>query len=169
MKQKLGIVNWIKTYPTKEILFLILFVIPLLFILLFVFNISRKDKSFYFDTDDNDKPLLLYQKDLTKKKKLDEVFDNFEISLEQVENIKNDEKEDVQYGRFKFKTDYTKTSLYKDASISFRYVMTANWFNEQSNPTSSTTIDFPFNLPNRKYLIFKVNKPILYVRSEEHT
>lgn len=163
MKDNRGLISWMKRYPSKALLLLMLIIIPLFVLFLVGYNISRNAKSFYFEKDDDDNPIILYQKDLIKSKDLDKYFENFEIDLKKVSNTKDEDGENISRGRFEFETSYDTTTSYKDANISFRYLLTANWFNEQSNPTSSTTIEFPYNLPKYKYLIFKVNKPILYV------
>ncbi|MCR1809218.1 hypothetical protein, partial [Haploplasma modicum] len=60
---------------------------------------------------------------------------------------------------------------YKDSHFSFRWVLAADYMDAQSQVSSisitesksKSTIIYPFNLPNRKYLLFKVNRPNLYI------
>lgn len=162
MRNNIGLITWIKTYPAKALLFLLLFIFPLIILFLIGININRSYNGFYFDKDENDKPIVLYNKNITKQKILDEYFNEFTITLKEVNSTTHNDEE-IEYGRFKFEINYETTNMYKDAMISFRYVMSANWFKEQTNPTSSTTIEFPHNLPKHKFLVFKVNKPVLYV------
>lgn len=157
-----NLINWIKKYPSKALLVLLLILLPLSLLVLVGYNVNRNAKSFYFDKDDKDNPILLYQKDITKKKEFNKYFEDFQITIESIDSkVVDDEK--IDYANFKFEQTYEPTSSYKNADFNFRYVMTANWFDKQSSTSTRTNIEFPYNLPKRKYLLFKVNKPILYV------
>ncbi|HHT55388.1 MAG TPA: hypothetical protein GX012_02370 [Acholeplasma sp.] len=162
-----GLIAWIKSHPHKAMLLLFLILIPVFLLIVFGVSFTIQGKSFYFDKNENEEIIYLRQSDLSSQKTLDEYFEELSFELEEVSGTTNQDDEAVKYGKFKFSREYKPTSYYKDATFTFRYVMTANWFDEQSNVldsnSSSFTIEFPYNLPKHKLLILKVNKPILYV------
>lgn len=162
-----GLISWIKSHPHKAMLLLFLILIPIFLLIIFGVSYTIQGKSFYFDKNEDEEILYLRQSDLSSKNTLDEYFEELSFQLDEVSSSTNTEGETVKYGKFKFSRQYTPTNYYKDATFTFRYVMTANWFNEQSNVldsnSNSFTIEFPYNLPKHKYLILKINKPILYV------
>lgn len=163
--QSKNLFSWIKTHPKKALLFLFLIIIPVTIITLVGINFTNKGKGFYFDTN-NDKPVLLKQKDLSSKKEINKYFKELKFELVSVASTMKDE-EKIDYATFEFKRTSELTDDYSKATVTYRYLMTANWFDEQSSisTTSSTnfTIYFPYNLPKTKYLFLKVNKPILYI------
>lgn len=161
-----GFLSWVKTHPQKAMILLFLIVIPLLFVILFSVSFTNKGKSFYFDVV-SEEPQLIYQNKISKQSTLDIYFEDFEINLLSVRGTTNNEGEEITYGIFEFEKTQKMTNHYVNSTVTFRYVMTANWFSEQSTIVSSNstkfTVTFPYNLPKHKHLILKVNKPILYV------
>ena len=161
------LVSWFKEHPTKAFLVLFLVLIPLILLILFGSNFNRNGKRFYFDTDSNGDKIYLYNKNIASKKTINKYFDEFEVKLKKVSESKTKDEDDkeviVEYGRFEFDLNYELNSFNKNSRVNFRYVMTADWFDEQSSPSSGSTINFPYNLPNRKFLVLKVYKPVLYI------
>lgn len=159
-------INFLKNNPVKIMIVTFIFILIFFAVLIFA-NYRNKGLGFYFDLNEDETPIMLKPRDLSKETELGNYFDLFQIELKEVKHVIDDEDERIDYGTFIFNRNYTLDNYYKDANISFRYVMTANWFNEQSNVVSSNsntiTINFPYNLPKRKNLLFKVNKPVLYI------
>lgn len=166
IKESKGLLTWLKTHPHKAMLLLFVILIPLFLLMLFSISYSIKGKSFYFDVVDEEIQYLR-QSDLASQKTLDEYFETIEFDLVSVSGLTNENDEKITYGKFEFERNYIPANYYKDAKFTFRYIMTANWFDEQSdvliNNSNKFTINFPHNLPKHKHLILKINKPILYV------
>ena len=166
-KKTIGLLNWIKLYPKKALIFTLLIFIPIFIVSMSLVRTNRNAKRFYFDKN-GDEPNYLYQKDVSKRKKFDEFFETFEIRLEEVSSYTQGANK-YDKGRFKFNLDVSLNPIYKDANISYRYVLAANHIDAQSNTGSLSgkntdfTINYPFNLPKHKMLLFKVNNPNLYV------
>lgn len=161
-----GFVSFFKNNPIKIMISTFILIIIFFAILMFV-NFRNKGLGFYFDLNEDETPIMLKPSSLSNDNKLNDYFDDFNIELKEVKHVIDDEGEKIDYGIFIFNKNHTLNNYYKDASVSFRYVMTANWISEHSDVVSSSsntiTVNFPHNLPKRKNLLFKVNKPVLYI------
>ena len=174
MKEKQqGFFNWIKTHPTKFFIIIFLIIIPIFILSILVGSFFKNGNKFYFDKQ-NEQPIYLYQKDISKSKKVDKYLD-FNIELKTLTHFQ-DEKEDKKefvYDEYTFKFTHSPKDLYRNASFNFRGVLGTKWLTEQSsvntiytNSSSLTKFKFETELPQSKYLIFNVKKPILYIHIE---
>lgn len=163
-----GLFPWIKSHPHKAMLLLFLILIPVFLLIVFGVSYNIKGKSFYFNNNSDEEITYLRQSDLASEKELAEFFEDLEFELTLVSSVLDENDDKVKFGVFDFKKTHTPKSYYQDADFSFRYVMTANWFDEQSDVvdgrnSTNFTVRFPHNLPKNKLLVLKINKPILYV------
>jgi hypothetical protein len=167
MKEK-NTIN-LTVYSKKIVLILFIVVLPLILLSLFFIKFNKTSTRFYFNKN-GDKPIYLYQSDIAKKKEFNKYFKEF--NLEVVDSFKYEDKDNIYpKGKLTIEKNFIPQSYYKDSYFSFRWVLAADYMDAQSQVSSvsitetksKSTIIYPFNLPNRKYLLFKVNRPNLYI------
>ncbi|VEU80681.1 hypothetical protein [Haploplasma axanthum] len=159
-KEKKGFFGWFANHPTKALLILLLVIVPVLLLSLIYANYTKKGKSFYFEKKD-DTPVLLYQSDLSSKKKIADYF-TFTVNIDTFKYV----EEDKTKGDYTFKKVFSPKENYKEDDFTFKYVLASNWTHDQSTVSTTRSNDFTltydYDLPKR-HSIFKVGKPILYI------
>lgn len=156
-------------YSKKIMLLIFIVILPLVLTSLFFIRFNKVNTKFYFDKD-GDNPIYLYQSDIVRKKEFDKYFKEFNLDI--VDSVKYEDKDGIYpKGKLTIEKSFTPENYYKDSNFSFRWVLAADYMDAQSQVSSisitesksESTIIYPFNLPNRKYLLFKVNRPNLYI------
>jgi len=167
---KKSIFTWIKDYPTKAVIALLLIVLPIFLITIFTVNFVKNNKKFYFDKE-NETPIYLHQSDVASEKTMKKYFESFTVELKD-NKIDLDDNDQFVRQTYKFLIDYEATKSYSGSNVkmTFKWVLATDWINYQTTPAtlsiSSTgnTIVFDKELPKTKYLFFTAKRPHLYIQ-----
>lgn len=167
-QKSFNLFTWIKNYPIKFVIFILLIVIPVMIIVLATMSFSRKNNRFYFDSQGDNKTYL-YQKDVNKRKDFNKFFETFELTVEEYKVINPNGKEPTE--EYKFNLNKKLNSDYKNADVSYRHVLATKYYDRQSSVSSFShnTKDFLVRYPyhskdnKNKLLVFKSGYPILYL------
>ena len=168
-QKSFNLFTWIKNYPIKFVIFILLIVIPVMIIVLATMSFSRKNNRFYFDSQGEVKSYL-YQKDVSKQKEFDKYFDTFELTIEQLKVINPKSKEPTE--EYKFNLNKKLNAEYKNAVVTYRHVLATKFYDRQSSVstsdgtnTSNFLVRYPYHSKDNKnkLLVFKSGYPILYL------
>lgn len=165
--------TWIKQYPVKALIFIFLFLIPVIFLTVFLTTTTKNKTRFYFETDEFEKPVYLNKGNLISTEELDELL-TLNIKLKDIvkplETFANDEPV-YSGGKYSFDVSYQIKDNVK-GTFQFQWMLDTVWNENRSQPSSlsisntTATRDIPYNfhLPFRKYFFFKVERPHLYLK-----
>jgi|GEM_PF-5578397 len=160
-KEKIYHETWIMRNLKSILLSFFTIILPLIIALLLFLNYTKKGNSFYFETKD-DKPVILYQENLSKEQDYEQYFD-FDIELTSFEYEENGKTK----GKYNFKKTFKPKGKYEEHDFSFEYILISKWKLNRSDVKdthqSSFYIDYNYNL-SKHHLVFLVGKPILYIK-----
>lgn len=168
-QKSFNLFTWIKNYPTKFVIFILLIVIPVMIIVLATMSFSRKNNRFYFDSQGDNKTYL-YQKDVNKRKDFNKFFETFELTVEEYKVINPNGKEPTE--EYKFNLNKNLKPEYKNADVSYRHVLATKFYDRQSSVstgvgtnTTNFLVRYPFYSKDNKnkLLILKSGFPSLYL------
>lgn len=167
-QKRFNLLTWIKNYPIKFMIFILLIALPTLFIVLGGISFSRKNNRFYFDKN-GDNINYLYQKNVNSKKDFDKYFATFNLDVEELKFINISSNEPTESYKFTFNKELNNE--YKNASVSYRAVLATKYYDRQSSVLNNSsirdtfTITYPFSSENNKnkLLFLKSGYPSLYL------
>lgn len=174
-KDRGTILSWIKIYPIKAMLILLLIIVPIVVIIVSLVTFNKNGKKFYFDKTE-DEITYLYNKDLSNNKEISKYID-LELDLKRI-TYTFDSNNELNNSTYNFKLNYTLSDEYKNrnTSVSFRWVLKADWINEQADAksvypssTNNSNINFDYVLPVRKYMFFNILYPNLFLEIKIET
>lgn len=150
--------GWIKNHPKKLVITILLIVLPIFIITLAGINFTRRWNRVYFETTDDKN--YIYNSNMSSDRKISKYIDLDVKLLEIPEEIN---------GRYVFSISAKGAGEYSSATVTHQEVMSAKWVDVQTNPESasnniSKTINFTEEIPTKRFKIFNVERPNLYIK-----
>lgn len=152
--------NWVTNHPKKFVLTVFIVAIPLFILILFSINFNRKYNRVSFDTGDDKK--YVYNSNISSNKKINKYIE-LDVTLKSI-------PKEVQ-GNYVFTISEKKQSFYSNSTITYKLLMSPDWVDYQTDPSSFTpnvngvdrSVRFEEEIPEKRFGIFNVGRPNLYM------